>query len=238
MEPKVNTAVGSGRFAGLLWFLGAATAGFSLVYVRPHILVSGDAAATVANMIAFEPLFRAGIVSMILSHLFLMFFGLAIFSIFQNVDKPLATVCLLALLVGGGIGILNSTYNLGAITLVTNPDYTQSLQPGQLNTIASVLLRMNNFGIGLVEIFTSIFLFSLGLLVLRSKYMPAAMGFLLLAGSFGFPLNTFTKILVPGFYPNIFTQLAMLGGALGGAIPMFWLLIMGTKRLFGVEAQT
>ncbi len=224
---STNSFKKSARLAALLWLLGAATAGFSLVYVRPQVIVPGDAAATVSNILAFEPLFRAGIASMILSQIFLLFFGLAIFRIFQSVNRTLSTVCLMSLVVGGGIGIVNQLNNLGAVTLVTNPDYARAFQPEQLNSLAGVFLRMNNYGIGLMEIFTAIFLFCFGLLVLKSRYMPFIIGILLIVGSFGFPINTFTKILIPSVYPATFTQFAMLGGAIGGALPMLWLLIMG-----------
>ena len=131
--------------------------------------------------------------------------------------------------VGGSVGIVNQLNNLGAVTLITDPNYARAIQPDYLNAFAMTLLRINNYGIGLVEIFTSIFFFSFGLLILRSKYMPSVIGILLIVGSFGFPINTFTKIMIPQAYPAAFTQLAMLGGALGGAIPMLWLVIMGMK---------
>jgi len=62
------------RVAGLLWVLVAVTTGFSLIYVRPKVIVSGDAAATINNIIAFESLFRAGIASSILSQILFLFF--------------------------------------------------------------------------------------------------------------------------------------------------------------------
>lgn len=226
----MNSLKKTARQVGLLWFLGSATAGFSLVYVRPKLIIPGDAAATVKNILASESLFRAGIASMILSQILLLFFGLAIFRIFKGVNKTLATACFASLLVGGGVGIVNSLNNLGALVLVTNPDYAKAFQPEQLNALAMTFLRMNNFGVGLVEIFTAIFLFCLGLLTLKSKYMPGIIGILLIVGSLGFPINTFTKILIPQFYSPTFTQLAMFGGALGGALPMLWFLIMGINE--------
>jgi hypothetical protein len=44
-----------------------------------------------------------------------------------------------------------------------------------------------------------------------------------------FALNVLQKFLLPAFYPAIFTQLAMLGGALGGIPTIFWLLIRGAR---------
>ena len=186
MEQETSSLTKTARLTGLLWLLGAATAGFSLVYVRPQVLVPGDAVMTVNNLVALEPLFRAGIASMVLSQVLLIFFGLAIFRIFRSVNQTLATVCIMSLLVGGAIGIVNQLNNLGAVTLVTNPDYVRAFQSDQINAIAMTFLRMNNYGIGLMEIFTSIFFFSFGLLVLKSKYMPSVIGILLIVGSFGF----------------------------------------------------
>ena len=45
----------------------------------------------------------------------------------------------------------------------------------------------------------------------------------------GFAINVFEKFLFPQFYPALFSQLAMLGGALGGIPTMLWLLIKGVN---------
>ncbi len=47
--------------------------------------------------------------------------------------------------------------------------------------------------------------------------------------SVGYAINVFTKFLIPQFHPAMFTQLAMLHGALGGIPTIFWLLIKGAK---------
>src|SRR5205814_2323517 len=133
MKEETNSFARTARLTGLLWLLGAATAGFSLVYVRPQVIVSGDAAATVNNILTLEPLFRAGIASMVLSQVLLIFFGLAIFRIFRGVNRTLATVCLVSLLVGGSVGIVNQLNNLGAVTLITDLNYARAIQPDYLN---------------------------------------------------------------------------------------------------------
>jgi hypothetical protein len=225
----LNSSKSAARLAGLLWLLVAVTAGFSLIYVRPRLIVSGDAATTVKNLIALESLFRAGIASFILSEIFLFFFGLTIFQLFKRANQTLAAICFASLLISASVGVTNSLSNLGALTLVTNPDYVRAFQPDQLNAIAMTFLRMNNYGIGLAEIFTAIFLFCFGLLIIRSGYLPKILGILLMIGACAFPINTFTKILVPQFYPVLMTQLTMLLNALGPPATILWLLIKGAK---------
>jgi uncharacterized protein DUF4386 len=229
MEQETHSLKKTARVAGLLWLLTAATAGFGLVYVRSRLIVFGDAAATVNNIIAFESLFRAGIASFILSQIFSLFFGLTIFRLFKGVNKTLAMVFLTSLLVGAGVGVVNSFNNLGALVLVSNPEYVRAFQPEQLNALAMTFLRLNNFGIGLMEIFTALYMFSLALLIIRSGYLPRVIGFLLMIGACAFPINTFTKILIPQFYPALITQLTMLLNAFGPPATILWLLIKGAK---------
>jgi hypothetical protein len=218
------------RLAGLLWLLGAATVAFPLLYVRPKLIVWGDAAATVSNIIASESLFRIGIASSILGQVFSLFFGLTLFRLFKGAGKTTATALLASLSVGVGVGVVNSFNNLAALTLVGNPEYVKAFGTEQLNALAMTFLRVNNYGVGLMEIFTALYMFSFGLLIIRSGYMPRILGILLTVGACAFPVNTFTKILIPQFYPVLITQATMFLNAFGPLATMLWLLIKGVKE--------
>lgn len=225
----MNNPKQTARIAGLLWLLTAITAGFSLIYVRPRINVPGDALATANNIIALESLFRIGIAAMVLSQVFTLFFGLAIFRLFKDANRTLAMVFLTSLLVAVGLGVANSLNNIGALSVLTNPDYMKAFAADQLVMLAMIFLRLNNSGIGLVEIFTAIYLFTLGLLIIKTRYIPRVLGVFLMIGACAFTVNTFTKILVPQFYPATLTQITMLLNALGAPLTILWLLIKGVK---------
>lgn len=235
----MNSTKKTARLAGLLWILVGVTTGFSLGYVRSTLIVFADAAATATNIVASESLFRAAIVSSILTQIFLLFLGLTLFRLFKRTYKTLATVILTSVLVAVAIGVVNSLNSIGAVTVLTNPDYLKAFQPNQINVLAMTFLRLNNFGIGLLEIFTAVFLFSLGLLIIRSGYLPRVLGILLIIGACAFPINTLTKILIPQFHPALFTQLTMLLNAFGPLATMLWLLIKGVdEQLLIGEAQS
>lgn len=192
--------------------------------------MAGDAAATANNIMANESLFRMAIVSNIFSQLFLLFFGLTIFRLFKGVDKTLAAVFLISILMTVAIAVVNSLNNIAALIVLGKADYLSVFGQEQLNAIMMLFLRLNNSGIGLLELFTALSLFCFGLLIIKSKYIPKILGILLIIASFGFPINTFTKLLIPQFYPAIFTRLAMFCGALGGIPIILWLLIKGVKE--------
>ena len=216
-----------GRFAGLLWFTSAVFGGFGLFYVRSNIIVSGDAAATAAKILASEPMLRAAIVSTLFSNVLLFFFGLSVFHLFKGVHKALATVLLTSILMTVAIAIVNQFNTLGALLVLGQADYLNAFNPDQRSVMAMIFLRMSNTGQGLLEIFWTPYFFSFGLLIVKSRYLPRILGILLMIMSVGYALNVSTKFLIPHFHPALFTQLAMSLGALGGIPSILWLLIKG-----------
>jgi len=222
------TTNSTSRVAGLFWLLTAVTGGFSLVYARPRLIVFSDATTTVANLIAHDGLFRAAIVSSIFSAIFSFFFGLAIFRVFADVRRTLSTVFLSAILVAVALGLANAVVQLGAAVTLSDAAYLKALRQEELTALAMIFLRMNNYGLGLVEVFTGIYLFTLGLLILKTGSVPRVFGILLMIGACAFPVNTFMKILAPHTFPEM-TQVTMALNALGSPLTMLWLLIKGVK---------
>ena len=225
MNPSKNTA----RLAGLLWFLATVTAGFGYVYIRSKVVVPGDAAATAANVLASEFLFRAAIVGTLLSLIFMFFFGLTLFGLFKEVHKALATVFLTSVLMTVTVAVVNQLNNLGALLVLSQADYLKVFTSEQLKALAMIFLRLGGLGQGLLEIFWTPLYVSFGLLVIKSKYLPKILGVLLMIMGAGFAINILQKFLIPQFHPVAFTQLAMTLGALGGLPTMFWLLVKGAK---------
>jgi|ERR1700693_2303282 len=225
----MNSSKNTARLAGLLWFLSAVSGGFGLFYVRSNLIVTGDAAATAANIVASESLFRAAIVSNLFSQIFLFFFGLTLFHLLKEVNRVLATVFLTSIMMTVAIAVVNQLNNLGALLVLSQADYLKPFNPAQLNAMAMIFLILNNSGQGLLEIYWTPYLFSFGLLIIQSRFLPRILGILLMIMSVGYWINVFTKFLIPQFHPAMFTQLAMALGALGGIPTMFWLLIRGAK---------
>lgn len=226
MNPNKKTA----RLAGLLWFLSTATGGVGLLYMRSNVIVPGDAAATAANLMASEFLFRAAIVSSLVSQVFLFFLGLTLFCLFKAAHRGLATVVVASVMVTVAIAVVNTLNHFAALLVLSQADYLNVFDPAQRHAMAFTFLRLaNSAGQGLLEIFWAPYYVSFGLLIIRSRMLPKILGILLMIMGFGFAINVFEKFLFPQFYPALFSQFAMLGGALGGIPTTLWLLIKGAK---------
>ena len=215
------------RLAGVLWLLSTVFGGFGLSYVRSSVIVTGNAAATAANVLAHESMFRAAIVSTLLSNVLLLFFGLALFHLFREFHRVLATVLLTSILLTVALGVVTQFSSFGALLVLGQADYLQAFTPEQRNAMAMLFLRLGNTGQGLLEVFWTPYYFSFGLLIVKSRYLPRILGVLLMVMSVGYALNLATKFLMPQFHPLLFTQLAMTLGALGGIPAVLWMLIKG-----------
>ena len=226
----MNSSKNTARQAGLLWFLSTITGAFGLLYMRSNVIIPGDAAATASNIMASEFLYRAAIVSSLFSQIFLFFLGLTLFHLFKEVNKRLATVLLASMMISVAIAVVNTLNHFGALLVLSQADFLNVFNTEQLNAIAFLFLRLaNSAGQGLLEIFWVPYYFIFGLLIIRSRFLPKIFGILLMIMGIGFALNVFEKFLFPQFYPALFSQLAMLGGALGGIPTMLWLLIKGAE---------
>jgi hypothetical protein len=219
-----------GRLAGLLWFLSTVTGAFGLIYIRSNVIVPGDATATAGNLMASEALYRTAIVSGLFSHIFLFFLALTLFDLFREVHKWLATVLLTSMMVSVAVAVVNTLNHFGALLVLSQADFLNVFDTEQRSALAFILIRLaNSAGQGLLELFWAPYYLAFGLLVIRSRFLPQVFGILLMIMGLGFAINVMEKFLFPQFYPALFTQLAMLGGALGGIPTILWLLIKGAN---------
>ena len=226
MTATKNTA----RLAGLFFLLATVTGGFGLFYLRSYVIVPADAAVTVANINASEFLYRAAIVGILFGQMFMLFFGLTLFRLFKEVDRALATVFLVSIIMTVGLAIFNTRNHFEALLVLSQADYLKVFTPAQLNAMAMNSIRMaNGAGQGLLEIFWTPFYFTWGLLIIKSKIAPKILGILLMMMGVGFAINILDKFLIPQFHPVAFTRLAMTLGALGAIPNMLWLLIKGAR---------
>jgi hypothetical protein len=216
------------RRAGLLWLLASVTGGTALMYVRSHVYVPGDAAATASAILADVPRFRLAIVGTLVSQLAMLFLALELYRVFAPVERVLSRVLLVSMAISVALACANQLPNLVALLLLGPEPWLQVFPQAQRDTLVLLMLRVQNgVGQGLLEIFWPPFYVALGLIVLRTRALPRALGALLVLMGAGFAVNILDKLLVPQVSPELFTQVAMGLGALGGIPTMLWLLARG-----------
>lgn len=126
------------------------------------------------------------------------------------------------------IACLNMLNQFAALHLLSGAGYLTVFEPDQLNTMAMLFLDLHNHGILIAEIFWGLWLLPLGLLVIKSGFLPRILGVLLIIAYFGYLIDVLTNFLFPG-YSAIISPIATTPSAIAELSVVLWLLIKGVK---------
>jgi len=224
----VDTIRRQARVAGLLYFLAGITAPFSLIYVQRTLIVPGDATATADHVRASGTLLRLGMESEMITAVMFVFVVLALCRLFKEVSHTHAAAMAILMLVSVPISMANVLNDAAALILAGGAGYLSVFGKGQLDALVLLFLRLHGNGLFVAEIFWGLWLFPFGTLVIRSGFIPRALGVLLMIAGFGYVASAVTALLLPQYSHGV-GQVAMMLQV--GEVPIvFWLLIWGAKE--------
>jgi hypothetical protein len=224
---QMNPSTATARTAGFLYLILAVTGGFSMLYV-PSLIVPGNAAATANNIVAYESLFRLGVVSGLICQVVFVFLVLVLYQLFKGVNNTHAVLMVALVVAAVPVAFLNMLNQLAALHVLSGADYLRAFGTHQLNALVMLFLDLHSQGLLIVEIFWGLWLLPLGLLVLKARFMPGFIGVLLIVGFLGYLIDFLTRLLFPS-YTAIVSPIA--GASKFGELAMIlWLLIKGVKR--------
>lgn len=224
----MNSIERTARVAGLLYLIIAICAGFSFGYMRSTLIVPGDAAATVSNLMASEWLFRLGIVSDAVVFLAEIVLIALLYALLRPVSKTLslaAAFARLAMTIMQGMNLLNYFF---VLLLLSGAGYLTVFEPDQLQALVLLFLNAYEYVALIWGTFFGLHTLLLGYLVYKSGYFPRILGVLLVFASIGYLTDSFGNFLWPQYdalYASAVVVLALLG-----ELPFtFWLLIKGVN---------
>ena len=219
------------RAAGVGYLTIIATGIFAEFFVRSGLVVRGDAAATAANIRASEMLFRSGMASEFVMLTSDVFVAGALFVVFSNVDRAaalLAAFFRVAHAAVVGVNILNMYVPL---LLLGDGAAPGGFTPDQREGLALLLLEVHGFGYVIGLVFFGVHCAFLGYLVVRSRFVPRVLGFLLMLAAAGYLLDSFARALLPDYasVEAVFTA-AVFGPAFVAELSFaLWLLLKGGR---------
>lgn len=226
MDSNKKTA----RIAGLVYLMVVLNGIFSLAYVPSKLIVWDDASVTVHNIVASETLFRLGIVSGILCYTFFLVLPIVLYTLLKPVNEIYARWMVVFAVVSVPISFINILNKLAVLSLISGANHLNVLKNVQLQDQVLFYLNLYTQGNLIVQIFWGLWLFPFGYLVVKSGFLPKILGFLLMAGCFGYLINFFGSFLVPGYNEADISSFIRLPASLGEIGTCLWLLIMGAKE--------
>ncbi len=217
------------RIAGLLYIVSSAVGFLRLLYIPGKLIVDGNPAATTANILSHEMLFRYGMLSYLLCSVLWIFVTLALYRVLKDVDHKLAVLMVIL----GGLMVTplffaNAANDAAALLFARGADFLSVFDKPQREAFVLLFLNLHH-QIDLANgIFWGVWLIPFGLLVYRSRFLPRILGAWLILGCFGYLAFSFTGILYPTYEDKVFTLTQPL--RIGELVMMLWLVIMGARE--------
>lgn len=217
-----------GRVAGLIYLLLGIMGPFRLMYIPNTLLANKDPAATASNIASHETLFRLGIVSEVLCGVTVLFVTLALYRLLKSVNQHWAVVMVI---VGGvmpaTIDFLLGVNDAAALILVRGADFLAAFTEPQRHALAMLFLRLHHHQIVAAELLWGLWLFPLGALVYRSRFLPRFLGVWLIVNGLAYVILSFTGFLWPQYEAK--AGAIALPALLGEVALILWLVIRGAR---------
>jgi len=195
--------------------------------LRPGIIVPGDAATTVNNIMASESLFRLSLVSDLIRQIFMMLLPLVLYKLLKPVNKDIALLMVIFALVGVPITMLNELNHFAALLLSSGADYLTAFEADQLHAQVMFFLDLREYGTFIPQVF-SFWLLLVGYLVFKSGFLPRILGILLMIGGLCYPIAAVLFFLFPNSNATIGLTLGLFA-FIGEVLFYLWLLIKGVN---------
>lgn len=205
--------VSKARLAGLFWLLTILTGVGSMIAHR-GLIVSGDALATAANILANQTRFTAGIAAHVLATICYLGVTALIYELFKPVNATLARLGVLFSLVGCAIGGVTGFLLQAPLSI---------LKQGQPEALALTFYKLAGQANNLALVFFAFHCFLTGLLILKSNLVARPIGFLMLFAGIGW-----FSFLWPPLANQLFPY-NVLPGFIGEASLTVWLLVKGVR---------
>ena len=216
------------RIGGALYLTIIVIGLFGEAFVRDRLIVSGNAAATAANVMSHESLWRFHIAAEIFLLICAVALLLILFVLLRPVSRDLALLAVFFNLVSIGIEAATTMYLLEALFPLGNAGYLKAFTPEQLYAMASLSLKSHGYGFGVSLLFFGCFCVIVGYLIFRSGYLPKTIGVLMQIAGVCYLTNSFALILSPAVANRLFP--AILVPAFIGEVSLcLWLLVKGVN---------
>jgi hypothetical protein len=220
-ENRTTQLISTARATGLFYLGLAITGGLGFLLIRPRLFAPDDAATTLAQLLEHEQLARLGIALELGIVVTQALAALWFYRLFRPVDSFAAGAI-------GVFGVVNAIVILASAAFLATA-LQVALDPIGDPAASSQLMYVmsdNLWGVG--ALFFGLWLIPMGQCVLRSGWMPRALGWILIAGGVGYLLSAFVRYLAP----DVGALVDLL--AVPASVGEFWiighLLIRGVNR--------
>jgi hypothetical protein len=211
------------RTAGVLLLLSLVAGGFGEAYLPSRLVVSTDAAATVANIKNNEFLFRLGFAAFLIESLCDITLAWSFYVLLKPISKEISLLTAFFGIISTALFAFAELFYFAPLLIMGGSSYLKTFSPDQINSLVLLSLRFYGYAGMIFTAYYGVGWILRAYLMFRSGYLPRFLGVLMGIGGIGFVLRNFLLILSPAYAYD-----ALLALIIPGALLLtVWLLVKG-----------
>jgi len=203
-------------------FICFLTAVFGEFFMR-GLVVSGDAAATANNVLAYQRLFRLGLATGLIATACYVAVTALFYDLFKHVNRSLSLLAAFFSLVGCAILAFASLFRIGPLVVLGGGQYLSAFKVEQLRALAFLFLELYGQAVNICFVFFGVYCLLIGYLIFKSAFLPRILGVLMAFAGLGW-----LTFLSPPLANYLSPYIQVLGVFAEGSL-MLWLLVMGVN---------
>ena len=219
MSPKAKA-----RLAGGLLLITMLAGGFAQGTIVGKLVVSGDATATVANILAHEPLYRLAFAIYLVEMVCQITMTVLFYDLLKPVSKSASLLAATFGLIGCTIKTLSRLFFFAPLLVLGGAHYLSVFDTKQLQALAFLSLRVNYTAETIAMVFFGLYALAKGYLVFKSTFLPRVLGVLSAIGGLGWLIYLYEPLALR------LQSFIVSAGVLGSLVSVVWLLGYGVNE--------
>jgi hypothetical protein len=223
---NANTAQQYARWIGLLYVITIVAGGFGESHVPNTLLIANDLAGTAHRMASSVGIFRASFAAYLIEATCDITLNVLLYALLRPVSRNLSLLGACFGLMGTAVFAAGEMLYFAAALPAVDADVARVISPEATAALTYLCLTIYGYGFAIFATFYGTAAVVRGYLILRSGYLPRALGGILILGGASFIAKNFLVVLAPQYdLPYVIAPMFLAMVSL-----MLWLLIKGVDR--------
>lgn len=215
------------RIAGLIFLFMVIFGLAAEILFRQKIFSSSDMATTANNILSNTLLYRAGILSDMLMSLSYMLTALVLYKLLSSVNKNMAATMVIFAAAGSVLLLFSILIEIAPLYILNGNEFMSTFNSSQRQSLAMLFYNLYQHGYMIGQIFFSLWVLPLGVLIYKSGFIPRILGILFIFETIFGLLAVTVHFLFPNATLESIMMLPMMIAELSF---MFYLLIRGVNE--------
>jgi hypothetical protein len=223
---NAGTAQQYARWIGILYLITIVAGGWGESHVPNTLLIANDLAGTAQRVASSVGLFRSSFAAYLIEAACDITLNVLLYALLRPVSRNLSLLAACFGLMGTAVFAAGEMLYFAAALPAVDADVARVISPEAKAALTYLCLTIYGYGFGIFAIFYGTAAVVRGYLILRSGYLPRALGAILILGGASFIAKNFLIVLAPQYdLPYVIVPMFLAMASL-----TLWLLIKGVDR--------